>query len=132
MYFNRLGYEQTLDQNIECFDNLMLVYDGADIFWITCSNRSLENVSKYFGDEIFIMGFSLKRKNGYNMEFITNIKYKDVLDDLKDNGIYGKVELLFSEREYNKYLNFKIIAKNFDDAVSQLTIHLSTLQIEII
>jgi hypothetical protein len=133
MHFNKFGYEYISDENSECFDNIMLVYDNGEIYWITCSNESLKDADKYFENlEIFIMGFSLKRRSEYNMEFMTNIKFKDIYDDMKDNGLDNKIKLLFSEREYNKYLNFKIIAKNFDDVIMQLKMHLSTLNVELI
>ena len=133
MHFSKFGYEYTKEGNNECFDNLMLVYDGGDLYWITCSNRVLNKVDKYFeSSEIFVMGFSLKKREGYNMHFISNIKYKDVLDDIKDNGLKKKIEINFTEREYNKYTNFKILAKSFDEIVTQLTGHLSTLHVDTI
>ncbi len=133
MHFSNFGYEYIHSEKVECFDNIMLIYDGGDIYWITCSNKVLERAHKYFtNSEIFLLGFSLKKKDKYNMYFITNISYKDVLEDIKDNGLKHKIDLKFSEREYNKYHSFKIFANTFDEAITQLTAHLSTLRVNLL
>lgn len=133
MHFSKFGYDYLKTENSECFENLMLVYDGGDIYWITCTDKTLKKIDKYFtNSEVFIMGFSLYRREKYKMQFITNIKYKDILEDLKDNHMQDKLELVFSEREYNKYRSFTIMANTFDEAVLHLTGHLSTLQVNIL
>lgn len=126
----KLGYDYINDD--ECFENIILIYDNDELYWISCSDNVLDNIDQYFDDEIFIMSFSLQRRKDYNMIFATNIRYKEVLQDLKMNGIDKNVKLLFNEREYNKYLQFKIMSNTFDNALLKLKVHLSTLRVEVI
>ena len=128
--FAKFGYDYIKEDNVECFDNLLLIYDGGDIYWITCSDRALNRFEKYFkNSEIIIMGFGLERKHHYHMKFMTKISYKDILSDLKDNGLNDKLEILFDEQTYNKFLSFKINASTFDELITLLTNHLKILKV---
>ena len=129
--FERLGFDYTQDIDRPCFENIVLVYDNDELYWITCSDEALNNMEEYFDDEIFVMSFSLLQKNGYKMVFATNIKYRDVLDDLKMNGLNGKVKILFDEKEYNRLRKFNILGTSFEDAIFKLRGNLSTLKVTI-
>lgn len=125
--YRRFGYDFSSDDDKECFDNIFLLYDSGELYWITCTDDALDG---YFEDEIFVMGFSLQKRRDYSMIFATNIKYEDMISDLRMNKINRKVKVLFSEEEYNKYRKFKITGNTFSDVVLQLEKVLSVFRMD--
>jgi hypothetical protein len=133
MSYRKIGYNYVKDKKEECFENIMLVYDFGDLYWITLSDRTMKKIDKYFcNSEFFIMGFSLIEKDNYNMKFITNIKYEDIINDLISNNLYDKLKLKFSEKDYNKNLIFNINANTFNDAINELYERLSFFKFTLI
>ena len=135
MSFQRLGYDFTNEENMECFNNLILLYDKNDLFWITCNDESIDNPTDYFNDnDYFIMSFSLLQKekdeNKYNLTYATNITYENILEDIKDNKLDKKVKIKFDKEFYDKNRKFEIVAKNFDDVKNKLKDKLKSFEIK--
>ena len=56
----------------------------------------MERPDKYFDPtDIMIMGFALEKRKDYNMKFISNIKFHDILEDINSNGLNGKIKIRF-------------------------------------
>jgi len=135
MSFQRLGYDFTNEENMECFNNLILLYDKNDLFWITCNDESIDNPTDYFNDnDYFIMSFSLLQQgegdNKYNLVYATNITYENILEDIKDNKLDKKVKIKFDKEFYDKNRKFEIVAKNFDDVKNKLKDKLKSFEIK--
>ena len=126
MIFKRLGYDFTEDCDIECFDNVVLVYSPDEgLYWITIPDSVFENEDKmeenFYNDEVFILSFSLEKRKGYKLKFSTQIKYRYILQDLIDNKIDDKVKINFDKETYLINKKFYVVGGDkFETTVERL------------
>lgn len=128
IHFTKFGYEYTKEEPKECFENLILICDGYELSWITISDRVMNRLEKYFTDEGFVFGYYLRKKEGYNMKFITSITYENILEDIQTSGL--ELELKFDKEKYDKMRKLKIKATTFEEAVEKLKSLLGELLVE--
>ncbi len=114
MSFYNFGYEYTNEEK-ECLENIILLYNGAELYWVTCSENELDEFDE---DEIFIMSYSIKKRVDYNIYYKCFIEYKDIIEDLKKNNIEKEIKI-FTKDEYEKIKSFKIYAKDFKELVEK-------------
>lgn len=134
MYFDNLGYEYTDEgeNRRECFDNIFLVYNNDDIFWMTCSDRTMRHADDNFNSgEIILFGFYLKKRRDYKMIFDTKITYNDILEDMRINRVDRNIKLRFGEHMYEQLKKFKIIAYDKDEAINKLKNHLNLFELKV-
>lgn len=143
MQFNsKFGYEYFTKGDVECLENIILLYDKDDseLYWISCSNRNFATLERFFETEVIVIfGFYLKSKSNVDLtfgsehrsvsikqtfskfvEFTTAIHYGDILDDMKANDVLSRLKLGFEKDTWERMRRFRIEGNTFQEMVDKL------------
>lgn len=124
-FSSKFGQDYTKMKAGENFDNIVLLFDGEKIYWVTCSNEGFNN---YDEEDEFIMGFYLTNKDKYNAEFDTKISYDDILNDLKEKDL--DIAIHFDRNTYDINKKFKINANDQKEFIDKLMRKLLIFQVK--